>query len=170
MQKKIAGILVVFFGFGIIFSSGISTFFTESQYDDDIPIEKDIDDTQHEEKPDQDKDKDNDVIVASIRLNPHTLNLNSKGKWITVYIELPEGYSVENIDLSTVLLNNEIPAEEKPTQIYDFDNDNLLDLMVKFDRSSLITLLKLHECHEVIVSGKLNNQKEFKGIWEISYR
>ena len=115
MQKKIAGILVVFFGFGIIFSSGISTFFTESQYADDIPTDKNIDDTPHKDKPDQDKDKDNDIVIASLRVNPNTLNLKSKGKWITAYIELPEGYSVENIDLSTVLLNNEIPAEEKPT-------------------------------------------------------
>ncbi|MFX0010515.1 MAG: hypothetical protein ACFE9R_09385 [Candidatus Hermodarchaeota archaeon] len=170
MQKKIMGILVVFFGFGVIFSSGISTFFTESQYTDDIPIDKAIDDTQHEDKPDQDKDKDSNMIIASLELNPNTLNLKSKGKWITVYIELPGGYSVENIELSTVLLNNEIPAEEKTTQIYDFDNNNLLDLMVKFDRSSLIALLKSHEYHEVIVSGKLNNQKEFKGICEITYR
>jgi len=32
------------------------------------------------------------ALSATVDLDPDTLNLESKGKWITCYIELPEGY------------------------------------------------------------------------------
>jgi len=84
-------------------------------------------------------------IPPTIDIDPNTLNLKSKGKWITCYIELPEGYAVEKIGVSTVRLGaeeNEIPAEEKPTEIDDYDEDGIPDLMVKFDRKDLIEFLK----------------------------
>ena len=80
---------------------------------------------------------------------------------------------MSTIDLSTVLFilfSNEILAEKKPTEINYFDNNNLLDLMVKFDRSSVISLLESQELCEVSVSGKLNNKNEFKGSCEIAFR
>jgi hypothetical protein len=57
------------------------------------------------------------VIAATIDINPGTLNLRSKGKWITCHIELPEGYDVSDIDVSTVMLDGEIQAELHPTEI-----------------------------------------------------
>jgi len=53
-------------------------------------------------------------VPATIDINPDTLNLNSKIKWVTAYIELPEDYDVTNIDVSTVNLwyeGNNVPAE-----------------------------------------------------------
>jgi len=44
------------------------------------------------------------IVPAVIDINPDTLNLNSKIKWVTAYIELPEGYDVTDIDVSTVNL------------------------------------------------------------------
>jgi hypothetical protein len=43
-------------------------------------------------------------IIASIDIKPDTLNLKSKGNWITAYIELPEGSNVGDIDCSTIRL------------------------------------------------------------------
>ena len=171
MSIKKTGFLVAFVGFGLAFTSGLSVFLTESQNQEDLFIDNMLDDTPNKipDSNDGAKKKDKKVISASITINPHILNLKSKGKWITVFIELPLDYRVEDIYIQTVILNNEILAEEEPTSISDFDNDDLLDLMLKFDRSSVISLLGSQELCEVSVSGKLNNGNKFNGSCEIVY-
>ncbi len=68
-------------------------------------------------------------------IDPDTLNLKSKGRWITAYIELYDGRDVRDIDIGTILLNGAIPAERWPTAVGDQDEDGVPDLMVKFNRS-----------------------------------
>ena len=75
-------------------------------------------------------------------IDPDTLNLKSKGNYITAYIELPESYDVSNIDMATVSLivdGSEIPAEDFPFSIGDYNNNSIQDLMVKFDRNAVQT-------------------------------
>jgi len=67
-----------------------------------------------------------------------TIDLDSNGKWITCYIELPEGYNVEDIDIATVLLDGVISAESKPTKIGDYDEDKIPDLKLRFDGAAVI--------------------------------
>lgn len=74
---------------------------------------------------------------ATVDINPDTLNLKSRGKWITAYIELPNGYDVNDVDVSTILLNNTVSAEMRPVGIGDEDGDGIPDLMVKFSRSEV---------------------------------
>lgn len=79
------------------------------------------------------------IIPATIDIDPDTLNLKSNGEFLTVYIELPEGYSVTAIDTSTVQLED-IHAIQDPAYgfviapIIDYDGDGILECMVKFDR------------------------------------
>jgi len=88
------------------------------------------------------------VVTATVDIAPDTINLKSKGKWITAYIELSENHNVSNINRTTVLLNHTIPVDsfwiDKPLEsvIGDYDNDGITDLMVKFDRQALIEYLK----------------------------
>lgn len=74
------------------------------------------------------------TVSATIDINPETLNLKSKGKYITAYIrELPEGYTVEDIDIGTVQLmygDKTLYAEWGAVQ----DNEVL---MVKFNWSTV---------------------------------
>jgi len=93
-------------------------------------------------------------LPITIDIDPNTLNSKSKGKWITAYIELPEGYSASNIDVSTVELNGEISAELHPTGTGDYDTDGITDLMVKFDRRELIALLNVDEA-TLTITGKI---------------
>lgn len=102
------------------------------------------------------------AIPATIDIDPDTLNLKGKGKWITCYIELPSDYNVVDINISTILLNDTLSSETSPTEIGDYDNDGIYDLMVKFDREKLIRLLEVGEV-SLMVTGKLMNEKEFKG-------
>jgi len=81
------------------------------------------------------------AITATVDIAPKSLNLKGKGRWITAHIELPEGYNVSDIDVSTIMLNDTIPAEPRPVAIGDYDNDSVPDLMVKFDRSAVISCI-----------------------------
>ncbi|MFQ6084420.1 MAG: Kelch repeat-containing protein [Methanosarcinales archaeon] len=116
------------------------------------------------------------ILESAVDIKPDTLNLKSKGKWITAYIELPEGYNVDQIDISTVAIvaidetdiDSPIYAELSPTKIDDHDNDGILDLMVKFDRQKLIIFLKDISVEdgdevEVTVAGELIEEKSFEG-------
>jgi len=95
-------------------------------------------------------------VGASIDINPYTLNLKSKGRWITAYVGLPEGYNVADIDVSTILLDDAIAVDsEAPTEIEDYDADGIPDLMIKFDRAEVIASLSVGEATLTII-GKVN--------------
>jgi len=66
---------------------------------------------------------------ATVDVYPDTLNLRSKGKWIIAHIELPEGYNVGDIDVSTILIDGSVPAEGSSAK------ENVL--MIKFDRQAV---------------------------------
>ena len=105
-----------------------------------------------------------DDILAVINIDPDTLNRKISGKWITCYIELPDGYDVADIDISTILLNDVIPSEDHPTNIGDYDNDSIPDLMVKFDRQALQSILEPGDTIAITVTGELIDGTLFEGI------
>lgn len=113
-------------------------------------------------------------ITATMDIHPRTLNLKSKGKWITAYIELPEGYNVSDINATTILLNDTTPIEPHPIAIGDYDNDSIPDLMVKFNRAQVIEYIKANvnmtKLFEerfmtitLTITGKLNDGTVFQG-------
>jgi len=73
--------------------------------------------------------------------------------WITAFIELPEGYNVQDINISTILLNDTIPAMPKSSTITDYDSDRTSDLMIKFERHAVINLILQNSRF----TGKLEN-------------
>ena len=52
------------------------------------------------------------VIEADIDLDPDTLNLTSKGKWITSYIWLPQDYDVADVNSTSIMIEGEIKATQ----------------------------------------------------------
>lgn len=107
------------------------------------------------------------TLSASIDVEPDTLNLGSKGKWITCYVELPEGYDVADINALTVTLNGTVPAELAPTAIGDYDNDGVPDLMVKFNRTAVVQYVVSQGVEyanvTMTVSGQLKDGTSFQG-------
>ena len=117
------------------------------------------------------------VPTATIDIDPDTLNLKSKGKWITAYIELAEGYNVSDIDRATILLNDTIPVDpfwvdrSLESVIGDYDEDGIPDLMVKFDRAEVMEFI----CNAaglphnkfvyvtLTITGQLTNETPFEG-------
>jgi len=109
-------------------------------------------------------------ISATVDVKPDALNLKTKGRWLTVYIELPEGYNVSDIDPSTVKLNHTILVDlAAPTAIGDYDNDDVSDLMVKFNRTEVINYISASHvgCFSVnmtcTITGQLKTGMSFEG-------
>ena len=103
------------------------------------------------------------IIPATVDFNPNTLNQKSKGNWVTVFIEFPDGYDINNIDVSTIMLNDIIPAEMRPIGFGDEDDDGIPDLMVKFNRLAVIDLLDSGEMVYIIITGDLLDGTSFRG-------
>lgn len=94
-------------------------------------------------------------IPATIDFDPDVLNLNQKGRYVTAYIELPLGYNVTQIDVSSISLTGTVPAFTKPTEIGDYDKDSIPDLMVKFHRAAAQAVLAVGEEVEVTITGEV---------------
>ena len=99
-------------------------------------------------------------VLNVIDIDPNTLNLNSKGKWITCYLWLPEGYNVADVEPNTVMLGYSIPAD----WIW-FDEETQL-LMAKFRRSAVESWLIEQELSgevELSMTGALIDETTFGG-------
>lgn len=104
------------------------------------------------------------LLSATVDIDPDTLSLKSKSKWVSAYIELPEGYDVVDINVGTVMLEGAIPAEAHPTGVGDEDDDGIPDLMVKFDRQAIVNYLDGTIGDVTLtVSGKLEDGAAFEG-------
>jgi hypothetical protein len=102
-------------------------------------------------------------VLATVDIDPDTLNLKSKGRWITAYIELPNDYDVTSIDASTILLNHTIPVDlEAPSETGDHDGDGVPDLMVKFSRQTVHDITSEGEA-TLTITGRLQNGNAFEG-------
>jgi hypothetical protein len=107
-------------------------------------------------------------VSSCVDVKPDVLNLGVKGEWVTVYIELPEGYNVSDIDVSSIRLNGTIPVDiNVPTEIGDHDGDGVPDLMVKFNRTDVCQLILSKGIKygnvTMVVSGILFDGTVFEG-------
>ncbi len=106
-------------------------------------------------------------ITATIDIHPKTLNMKSKGKYITCYIELPENYSVADIDVESILLNEKVYAQSRPAEIGDYDDDGIADLKIKFKRKEVQSIIDKQSYFTIIITGNLVNGISFRGTDEI---
>ncbi|MBI4845084.1 MAG: LamG domain-containing protein [Candidatus Omnitrophica bacterium] len=85
-------------------------------------------------------------------IDPNSLNLKSNGEYITGYLCLDKNISYSQVNINTIRItmlsieNGEkittnIPAVPGLEGYSDYDGDEIIDIMVKFDRDSLISLL-----------------------------
>lgn len=114
-------------------------------------------------------------IETTIDIDPDTLDLKSKGRFITAYIEL-EGADVRDIDASSILLNDAISPvlDEKygfvtseDSYIVDHDENGVPERMVKFWRSEVQNILDIGLSVTITVSGQLFDGTPFSGTDEI---
>jgi hypothetical protein len=162
MKKTITGLIIL--GLGIGFPSCIGIYLIETKNtEDNIIDENKTDDFPQKETVElPKKEKPKDPIVAYINVDPDSLNVKSKGNWITVYIALAAGYDVNHILLDSVFLNEVVPTAPI-SEILDFNDDNCPDLMVKFNRTLVKNVVEFQEFVTIIITGKLIDGREFEG-------
>jgi len=115
-------------------------------------------------------------FVAIIDIDPDTLNLKSKGQWVTAYIQFPEGYNSEDIDAITILLNETIQPVLDPKYdfvtnsseyLVDHNNDGIIERMVKFNRTQVAEYILskgiMHGNVTLILIGQLTDGTLFEG-------
>ena len=121
------------------------------------------------------------VISSGVYISPDSLNLRSRGQWITAYIQLPEDYNTADIDASTILLNGTISpvldskygfVTDSSEYLVDHNNDGILERMVKFDRATLASLIYesvgMQSDVTLTITGKLFDGTQFEGTYAIS--
>jgi Thrombospondin type 3 repeat len=76
---------------------------------------------------------------GSLTLTPKTLNLKSKGRAVTTFVELPSSIDPADLELSSLRLEGLLPILTPPTpKLGDADADGTPDLLAKFSRGALI--------------------------------
>jgi hypothetical protein len=111
---------------------------------------------------------------ATVSINPASLNLGSKGNWITSYIEIAKSFDMRSVNVSSILLNGTIPvASLAPVTIGDYNNNGIPDLMVKFDRQAVSNLILANwksssTTGTVTLAGTLNDGTPFQGSTTIT--
>ncbi len=97
----------------------------------------------------------NPTISAEVKIVPRTINLASKGKWITAFLWLPEDYNVIDIDSSSVLLEDEI----EPQWVW-FDEEEQV-AMIMFSRGEVRDILTVGEIG-LTITGRLTDGTIFE--------
>ena len=100
-------------------------------------------------------------IVSSMELNPDTLNEESRGKYVTAYLEFNEDIDVYQIYMNGVglILNGHMIlwAQPKDITFTDFNENGIDDLTIKFDRQSVLESIRTGDV-ELSVIGLVDNQ------------
>ncbi len=92
-------------------------------------------------------------VQVHLDIDPDTLNLKSKGRWITAYLSA-ENASVHDIDISTILLQDTLSPER-----WDYQDDIL---MLKFDRQEFKDTVQVGESVQVKITGKWEDGTAFE--------
>ncbi len=102
------------------------------------------------------------VVVGALDFDPDVVNLKSGGKYVTGYLELPDGYSVREVFVPSVKLNGAVYAETCfGVQIFDTDRDGVEELMLKFAKADAKATLAPGDCVTVYVAGVMNDGMPF---------
>jgi len=79
---------------------------------------------------------------GNLVLTPKTLNLKSKGRVVTAFLELPAGVDPAGLLLSSIRLEGVLPIVTPPAPtLGDSDADGIPELRAKFSRTALIRVL-----------------------------
>jgi len=90
-------------------------------------------------------------VPAGIKVTPQSLNLKSKGKWITVHLKLPEGMTGSQVDKTSLLLMDQIPVDKVQK------GEGARKLTLKFKRADVQALLTPGPEVEIYLTGQMKD-------------
>jgi parallel beta-helix repeat protein len=99
------------------------------------------------------------ILLVTLDIDPDTLNLKSNGRWITVYITLPEGMEASDIEFDTISLGD--GTFEVGGEYGEVDSN---ECKTKFDRSELEDQIGgPNEALELTLKGELTDGTPLTG-------
>jgi len=106
-----------------------------------------------------------DILLVSIDIRPDTLHLHGNSSWVTCYITPHDGYDARDIVVPTVTLEGLSPISDKYGYV-DIDLDGVCELMIKFDKATLLSLLPTEttESYPLHVRGDFLDGVSFYGM------
>jgi hypothetical protein len=112
---------------------------------------------------------------ASISITPEPLNLKCKGQPLNCTVEFQNGLNVNDINASSIMINNTVFADlSAPTLIGDNNQNSLLDLLVHFNRTLIADFILSNGVRlgstTLTVTGKLVNGTSFIGSAVVAVR
>ena len=97
-------------------------------------------------------------ISLEVGISPDTINLKSQGKYITALLTFSEGCNVADVDVATILLQEQI----QPLDWVWYDEEENL-LMVRFDREDVQAVLSVGNNVDVKITGSFFDGTPFEG-------
>jgi len=79
-------------------------------------------------------------VNVNVRYFPRTLNLKSKGRWITTIIRFPHEFEAKDVDVSSIRLNGTVSADLEHYLILDWARLHLL--VLKVNRTAIIEFIE----------------------------
>jgi hypothetical protein len=90
-------------------------------------------------------------LPVKFKFTPQSLNLRSRGRWVTGHLWLPTGYTESDLDTSSILLLDEVGVSMVK------DDGQSSKATLKFDRAAVQALLDPGPAVEVTLTGKLTD-------------
>ncbi len=103
-------------------------------------------------------------VPADLDVDPDTINLGRRGRWLTCFLEFPAGLDPASVDLASLRFNGQLAAEPTASVIGDHDGDGVLDLQVKFDFEAARPTLAMGAQVRTIVTGLIGGTTRFLGV------
>ncbi|HSA94614.1 MAG TPA: NosD domain-containing protein, partial [Acidobacteriota bacterium] len=104
-------------------------------------------------------------IRAELAVDPAGASLTGPGEWLMTYIELPAGLSLEDIDMSTILLNGSVSSGGGMGSAGDVDDDGIPDLGIRFVSADARKVLNRSGAGpEVVVTGRFKSGLLFEAL------
>jgi hypothetical protein len=108
-------------------------------------------------------------IHAVVIPERETVNLGCKQQWLTFHFELPEGYDIEDIDITSLALNETIMADPSFKNV-GHDSNGVPYLLVCFNRT-LVLQSVLCSCNITLnFNGRLDDGSIFEGVCMLEVR
>jgi hypothetical protein len=95
------------------------------------------------------------LVLAEARILPQTINLASKGNWITCYIWLPQEYNVADIEPNSVLLEDDIQPDQ-----FSVDEQQRV-ATARFNREDVQPILEVGDIN-LKITGRLTDGTVFE--------
>ena len=98
------------------------------------------------------------ALTASVQVNPPKINLKASNKWLTVFIDLPENFSAEEIETESILLNEQVNPS---TTTFEEGSSRLL---AKFYLDDVLATIDTEAEQAIItIEGNLIDGQAFNG-------